>query len=386
MNGSRINLPFPDGAGQFICYSTGLCYLSLTDKTVLRLTLSGSRIMRFVVCGKPLLVSRHEAIEPRSDGFFTIHTTQRMSDEKTRPLVIEARALRKCFGAFTAVEDISFSVARGEIFGLLGPNGAGKTTAIRMIYGFSPLTSGSMRVFGQDIHDGWRNIRSRIGVCQQENTLDPDLSVEQNLLVFAGYFALSRKTAVQRTRELLAYFALEHKKEAKVGELSGGMIRRLMLARILINDPELVILDEPTTGLDPQSRHQVWDKLKELRDRGLTILLTTHYMEEASWLCDRLLIVDRGRVLVEGAPQDLIQAHVGDSIIEVDQPEPALRDFIAAQDLAHEDFGGRIIIYSGQRPELERIIREDYCAHTCTFRNGTLEDVFLRLTGRGLRE
>lgn len=316
----------------------------------------------------------------------TIHATQRMPDENTRPLIIEARSLRKCFGAFTAVEDISFSVAKGEFFGLLGPNGAGKTTAMRMIYGFSPLTSGSMRVFGQDIREGWRDIRSRIGVCQQENTLDPDLSVEQNLLVFAGYFALPRKTAVQRTRELLAYFALEHKQKDKVGNLSGGMIRRLMLARALINDPELVILDEPTTGLDPQSRHQVWDKLRELRARGLTILLTTHYMEEASLLCDRLLIVDRGRVLVEGAPQDLIQAHVGDSIIEVDQPEQALRDFITTQGLAYEDLGGRIVIYSEQRPELERMIREGYCAQTCTFRSGTLEDVFLRLTGRGLRE
>lgn len=309
-----------------------------------------------------------------------------MSDKNTRPLVIQALALRKCFGAFTAVEDLSFSVSRGEFFGLLGPNGAGKTTAMRMVYGFSPMTSGSMLIFGQDIRDGWRNIRSRIGVCQQGNTLDPDLSVEQNLLVFAGYFALPRKTAVQRTRELLTFFALEHKKEAKVGDLSGGMIRRLMLARALINDPELVILDEPTTGLDPQSRHQVWDKLRELRAKGLTILLTTHYMEEASWLCDRLLIMDRGRVLVEGSPQDLIQTHVGNSVIEVEQPEPALRNFIESRGLAHEDLGGRIIIYSEQRPELERIIRENYCAQTCTFRNGTLEDVFLRLTGRGLRE
>lgn len=307
-------------------------------------------------------------------------------NHQTQPLAIEAQALHKRFGTFIAVQDISFSVSKGEFFGVLGPNGAGKTTVMRMIYGFSPLTSGRMRVFGQDIQDGWRDIRSRIGVCQQENTLDPDLSVEQNLLVFAGYFGMSRKTAVQRTKDLLDYFALGHKRQAKVSDLSGGMARRLMLARALINDPELVILDEPTTGLDPQSRHQVWDKLKELRVRGLTMLLTTHYMEEAAWLCDRLIILDHGLVLVEGAPRDLIQAHAGNSVIEVEQPLPTLRDFIRTHQIDHEDMGSRMIIYSGQHRELERIIRTDYCTQTCTFRAGTLEDVFLRLTGRGLRE
>lgn len=311
-----------------------------------------------------------------------------MSDFKheTQSQVIEARALHKRFGTFTAVQDISFSVAKGEFFGVLGPNGAGKTTAMRMIYGFSPLTSGQMRVFGQDIQSGWRDIRLRIGVCQQENTLDPDLSVEQNLLVFAGYFAMSRRAAVQRTEELLDYFALGHKRQAKVSDLSGGMARRLMLARALINDPELVILDEPTTGLDPQSRHQVWDKLKELRGRGLTMLLTTHYMEEAAWLCDRLIIVDHGRVLVVGSPRELILAHAGDSVIEVEQPLPELRDFIRTHQLDHEDLGSRMIIYSGQQSELERTLRTDFCTQTCTFRTGSLEDVFLRLTGRGLRE
>lgn len=304
----------------------------------------------------------------------------------TSPLVIEARSLQKRFGIFTAVDDLSFSVAKGECFGMLGPNGAGKTTVMRMIYGFSPLSSGQMRVFGQDIQDCWRTIRSRIGVCQQDNTLDPDLSVEQNLHVFARYFSLPRTQAVRKTDELLEYFALKHKKTARVADLSGGMIRRLMLARALVNDPELVILDEPTTGLDPQSRHLLWDKLKDLRSHGLTILLSTHYMEEASWLCDRLIIVDRGRVLVEGGPDELIQVHVGHSVIEVDQPNPELRRFIMAQGIAHEDLGGRMIIYSGQRKELERVVRDDFCTRTCTFRSGSLEDVFLRLTGRGLRE
>lgn len=300
--------------------------------------------------------------------------------------VIEARSLHKSFGDFAAVKDISFFVSRGECFGMLGPNGAGKTTAMRMIYGFSPLTSGRMRVFGQDIRESWRHIRSRIGVCQQDNTLDPDLSVAQNLRVFAGYFSVPGREAVLKAQELLNYFALDHKKDAKVADLSGGMARRLMLARALINDPELVILDEPTTGLDPQSRHLLWDRLKGLRDKGLTILLSTHYMEEAARLCSRLIIVDHGLVLAEGTPQDLIQAHVGHDVIEVEHPLPALRDFLAMQDIAHEDLGGRIIIYSEQNKRLERVIREDFCAQTCTFREGSLEDVFLRLTGRGLRE
>lgn len=300
--------------------------------------------------------------------------------------IIEARNLRKQFGSFTAVDDLSFRVEKGEFFGVLGPNGAGKTTAIRMIYGFSPLTSGSMRVFGLDIGRGWREVRSRLGVCQQENTLDPDLTVEQNLLVFAGYFSLPKVEAGRRTRELLEYFALEHKKQAKVEHLSGGMARRLMLARALINEPELIILDEPTTGLDPQSRHQVWDKLKELRSRGLTMLLTTHYMEEAAWLCDRLIIVDHGRVLVEGTPKDLIREHAGDSVAEVESPSEELRVFVRSQGLAHDDLGERIIIYNTLGPELEHRLRDEFCAQTCTFRPGSLEDVFLRLTGRGLRE
>ncbi len=304
----------------------------------------------------------------------------------TNPPIIEARNLRKVFGKFTAVDDLSFRVEKGEFFGVLGPNGAGKTTAIRMIYGFSPLSAGSMRVFGHDIRQGWREIRSRLGVCQQENTLDPDLTVEQNLLVFAGYYALPRVVAGRRTRALLSYFALEHKKEAKVGDLSGGMARRLMLARALINEPELVILDEPTTGLDPQSRHQVWDKLRELRGRGLTMLLTTHYMEEAAWLCDRLIIVDHGKILVEGTPRALIREHAGDSVVEVETPSAALREFTRSQNLQHDDLGNRLIIYNTLGADLEHRLREAFCDQTCTFRQGSLEDVFLRLTGRGLRE
>jgi lipooligosaccharide transport system ATP-binding protein len=197
----------------------------------------------------------------------------------------------------------SFTVAPG-VFSL-GPNGAGKTTTIRMLYGFSPPTRGIIRVFEMDIARDWRKIKARIGVCQQDNTLDPDLTVEQNLLVFAGYFSIPARQARTRANELLEFFALSNRRSAKVMDLSGGMIRRLTLARSLINRPELLILDEPTTGLDPQSRHQVWDRLEKLKASGLSAVLTTHYMEEATRLCDRLVIVDHGKILVEGSPAEL---------------------------------------------------------------------------------
>ncbi len=299
--------------------------------------------------------------------------------------IIEAESLVKRFGGFTAVDGISLRVERGEFFGLLGPNGAGKTSAIRMMYGFSPLTAGSLRVFGLDIREHWREIRGRLGVCQQENTLDTDLTVEENLLIFAGYFAIPRTIARQRAGELLSFFALDHKRKAKVSELSGGMSRRLILARSLINDPELVILDEPTTGLDPQSRHQLWDRLTALKRRGLTLVLTTHYMEEAAHLCDRLMILDHGRILVQGSPRELIQKHVGGSIIEIGSPAPALRAFLRDKGINHDDLGERVIVYDGD-PALGERIRQEFCFERCIFRAATLEDVFLRLTGRELRE
>lgn len=300
--------------------------------------------------------------------------------------VIEAISLGKRFGQFTAVDDVSFQVEEGEFFGLLGPNGAGKTSVIRMMYGFSPLSSGSIKVFGLDIKTGWRHIRSRIGVCQQENTLDPDLSVEQNLLVFAGYYRIPRQKAAERTRELLDFFALNHKKDARVSQLSGGMARRLMLARSLINEPGLIILDEPTTGLDPQSRHQVWDKLKELQTRGLTLVLTTHYMEEAASLCHRIVIMDHGRILVQGSPDGLIREFAGTSVIEVESPGQELQSFVEQKKINHEQLAGRLIIYTDDLNGLGKVIRQKFCPDKCLFRSGTLEDVFLRLTGRELRE
>ena len=300
--------------------------------------------------------------------------------------IIEIQDLKKQFGGFTAVNGISFSVNRGEFFGLLGPNGAGKTTTIRMLYGFSPPTRGKLSIFGMNINNYFRMIKARIGVCQQENTLDPDLSVEQNLHVFAGYFYIPKKEAVERTRELLDFFALSHKKDAKVMELSGGMARRLTLARSLINRPELLILDEPTTGLDPQSRHQVWEKLEELKKTGLTVIITTHYMEEASQLCDRLVIMDHGEILVDGSPEDLIDRHAGKNIIEIEGPDQALIEYVKEHAIEHDDLGRRLILYEPEGKGLNNIIREQFCNEKCTYRNSSLEDVFLHLTGRELRE
>jgi lipooligosaccharide transport system ATP-binding protein len=302
------------------------------------------------------------------------------------PYIIEANNLGKQFGSFVAVDSISFHVAPGECFGLLGPNGAGKTSTIRMTYGFSPISSGSLKVFGLDIATHWRAIRARIVVCQQDNSLDPDLSVEQNLEVFAQYFAIPKKIARQKAQDLLRFFSLDQRSKAKMTELSGGMMRRLMLARALINGPELLILDEPTSGLDPQSRHQVWEKLEELRSRGLSILLTTHYMDEAARLCDRLLILDRGRILVEGKPSQLIHEHAGHDVIEVDQPSAALRAFLQSRQLVLDDLGHRLTIYGMESDHLFHTISSQYCTENCSLRMATLEDVFLRLTGRELRD
>lgn len=300
--------------------------------------------------------------------------------------VIEAHDVTKVFNGFTAVNNVSFNLIAGECLGLLGPNGAGKTSTIRMTYAFTPMTSGELSVFGLDIRTRWREIKGRIGVCQQENSLDPDLTVQQNLEVFGRYFNIPKKAAKEKAQKLLEFIAMDHRKRAPVSELSGGMMRRLVLARALINDPELLILDEPTTGLDPQSRHQVWDKLEELRSEGLSILITTHYMEEAARLCERLIIMDHGEILVQGKPSELIREHTGRNVVEIAKPTDELREFIRSKDLSHDDLGHRILIYGEENDQLFDIIRERFCADNCSLRMSTLEDVFLRLTGRQLRE
>jgi lipooligosaccharide transport system ATP-binding protein len=298
--------------------------------------------------------------------------------------IIDAVDLLKRYGHITAVDRVSFHVQKGECYGLLGPNGAGKTTVIRMLYGFSPLTSGDLHVFGLDLRRQWREIRARIGVCQQHNALDPDLSVAENLHVFAGYFLINSREARARTEELLEFFALSGKRDAKVMELSGGLARRLTVARALINRPDLVILDEPTTGLDPQSRHQLWDRLQELRASGITLLLTTHYMEEASRLCNRLMIIDHGKILVEGSPEELVRRYAGESVVEVEGADDALRQFLIRRKVRHDITERRIVVYADN--SVSEQIRTHFCTSRCTFRAAGLEDVFLHLTGRDLRE
>ena len=300
--------------------------------------------------------------------------------------VIEAEHLRKTFGTLVAVDDLSFSVDSGECFGILGPNGAGKTSTIRMAYAFSPPSGGTLRVLGLDIVRQARSVKSRIGVCRQENNVEPDLSVLQNLEVFARYYNISGAEATRRSRELLRFMALDHRENTRAVDLSGGMIRRLVIARALLNRPELLILDEPTTGLDPQSRHQVWERLEELRADGLSILLTTHYMDEAAHLCDRLIIMDRGRLVVEGKPTDLIRRHVGRHVIEVTDPAEGMPAFLRERGVVFENLGHRLVVDVEDGTSLYREIGERFDNGGCIMRMATLEDVFLRLTGRDLRE
>jgi len=300
--------------------------------------------------------------------------------------IIEALEIRKTYGELVAVDNVSFAVAKGECFGILGPNGAGKTTTIRMTYGFSPLTAGVLSVFGLDVSRHARAIKARIGVCQQDNTLDPDLTILQNMTVFARYFDIPKAQALSKANELLRFMSLDHRSHSRALELSGGMVRRIVLARALINQPELLILDEPTTGLDPQSRHQVWERLDNLRRQGLSILLTTHYMEEASRLCDRIIIMDQGRILVQGKPSALIRDHIGKDILEISSPDADLRTYIRLQKMSFEDLGDRLLVYGDHDDHLYRYISNRFCPEGCVMRTATLEDVFLKLTGRGLRE
>lgn len=299
---------------------------------------------------------------------------------------VKAENLVKEYGRARAVDGISFAVAPGEFYGLLGPNGAGKTTTVRMAYGYMPPTSGTLEVLGRDVVKERRIVAAMTGVCQQDNNLDPDLTVRENLLVFARYFDIPGREASRRADELLEFIALENKRDASVSELSGGMARRLVLARALLNKPSLLILDEPTTGLDPQSRHQLWDKLRALKAEGLTVLITTHYMDEAERLCDRLLIMDEGKILVEGPPAGLISRYVGGQVVEITEPSPELTEYIKKSGIKAEASGERLIIHSNAGAEAFREISETYCSGSCMLRAATLEDVFLSLTGRDLRE
>ena len=302
-------------------------------------------------------------------------------------VIIVARDLVKRYGNFTAVDGITFSVHTGECFGILGPNGAGKTTTIRMISCVSPVTGGALTVDGMDVSAEPRRIKSIIGVVPQDNNLDPDLTVRQNLRVYARYFDLPRKAAEERIEETLSLLQLTEKQKERIDALSGGLKRRLTIARGLLNSPRILVLDEPTTGLDPQARHLVWQKLRYLRSQGVTMLLTTHYMEEAAHLCDRLVIMHQGKIISEGTPRDLVKKHAGHEVVEVHltpEERPAvMRHLDGRTDITVEEVADILYIYvPGENGFDPASLRLD--AERVVYRRANLEDVFLRLTGRGL--
>jgi lipooligosaccharide transport system ATP-binding protein len=301
---------------------------------------------------------------------------------------VVARDLTKSYGSFEAVKGIDVTVEERECFGFLGPNGAGKTTTMRMISGVSPPTAGTLEVLGLPIRERARGLKGRMGVVPQENNLDEEVSVLENLLIYARYFGIGPRVSRPRAEELLAFVALEDKRDWKIPRLSGGMKRRLLVARALINEPELLILDEPTTGLDPQARHLVWEKLRSLKREGVTLLLTTHYMEEASQLCDRLVIMDQGRILVEGSPRELVARETTAQVVEVFDPPEELHDALRSLAPAAERMErleDRWLYYTNEGEALlSKVLALDIEPGSVWLRGGTLEDVFLELTGRML--
>jgi lipooligosaccharide transport system ATP-binding protein len=300
--------------------------------------------------------------------------------------IIEARGLTKQFNGHAAVRGIDLDVPAGRCFGVLGPNGAGKTTTLRMVLGVSPPTSGELNVFGLPIASGGRAIRARMGVVPQLDNLDPDFTVVENLRIFGRYFGIDPVTLDARIRELLAFVNLADRVDSPIATLSGGMKRRLTIARALINEPELVVLDEPTTGLDPQARHMIWAKLRELRAAGKTLLLTTHYMEEAERLCDELVIMDHGKILAQGSPQTLVRTHVEPEVIEVRGDDARARDLLTtARDGRAETVGDTCYFYTRDARAVVGLL-EKTPELTFLHRPANLEDVFLRLTGRDLRD
>ncbi len=302
--------------------------------------------------------------------------------------LIRARGLTKKFDDFTAVNGIDFDVLKGESFGLLGPNGAGKSTAMRMIGATSQRTSGELTILGKDPEQFGPQIRAHLGVVPQQDNLDTQLSVTENLYIYGRYFGLSRKFLKGKIEELLAFAQLEEKRSAKVESLSGGMKRRLTIARALVSEPEILMLDEPTTGLDPQARHILWDRLFRLKEDGVTLLITTHFMDEAEQLCDRLVVMDKGSIMAEGSPAQLIKDYSTKEVLEVRFGSE--RNAGMANDLGQlceriEELPDRILMYTEDGEELlERVYKKGFHPKTSLVRRSSLEDVFLRLTGRSL--
>ena len=304
--------------------------------------------------------------------------------------LIHARGLTKRFGSFTAVDGIDFDVYPGEAFGFLGPNGAGKTSAMRMVGCASPITAGELRVLDLDPRTQASLIKARLGVVPQQDNLDMEITVRENLLMYARYFDIGREDARRKAAELLEFVELSERGTAQVESLSGGMRRRLTIARALINDPELILLDEPTTGLDPQARHVVWDRLYQLKRRGATLLLTTHYMDEAERLCDRLLVMDKAKIVAEGSPRDLIARYSTREVVELrfadHTRDGAARRLTAVADRV-EELPDRIQLYTSDgEAALQQVHALGLLLESAVVRRSTLEDVFLRLTGRALIE
>jgi lipooligosaccharide transport system ATP-binding protein len=301
------------------------------------------------------------------------------------PGIIEAQDLQKKFGDITAVDGITFAVQKGEVFGFLGPNGAGKTSTMKIIACVSPSTSGTIRVFGLDPDTSPAEIKQRLGVVPQETNLDPDFSCYGNLFTYARYFDIPPDLARKKAEELLEFVQLQEKRDVTVEKLSGGMKRRLILARALVNTPDLLILDEPTIGLDPQARHLIWERLKLLQAQGNTIILTTHYLDEAARLCDRLVIMDNGKILVEGTPVDLVKQYVGNEVVEVEKTEEVLA-CLSKNNIPFEAIGDSVQVATDSSREIAKILFDQCSPHKVLTRPATLEDVFLKLTGRKLKE
>jgi lipooligosaccharide transport system ATP-binding protein len=316
-------------------------------------------------------------------------------DERHFPTLVEAKALTKRFGSYLAVDGIDFAVERGEVFGFLGPNGAGKTTTMRMIACVSPRTDGDLSVLGLDPRQHGADVRARIGVVPQEDNLDLELSVWENLIIYGRYFGLPMAEIRSRTTELLDFARLTDRRDSRVDPLSGGMKRRLTIARGLINRPELLLLDEPTTGLDPQARHLLWERLYRLKRDGVTLVLTTHYMEEAEQLCDRLVIMDEGRIAAEGSPRALVERYCTREVVELRYPSPEVQQsaiarlYQAGRELRAtiEPLADRVLVYTDQGDDvISRISAEDTAPDSILVRRSSLEDVFLHLTGRSLED
>jgi lipooligosaccharide transport system ATP-binding protein len=301
--------------------------------------------------------------------------------------IVVVEGLSKYFGERCAVDDISFAIRPGECVGLLGPNGAGKSTTIHILLGLVRRSAGTIRLLGHEVPKHHQEVKKKIGVVPQIDSLDPDLSVEENLLTYAGYFNIPKRQAMAKTDELLAFFALENRRREIIENLSGGQRRRLLLARALINEPQLLILDEPTVGLDPQARHLMWERLEILQEQGTTMLLTSHYMDEVARLSNRVLVLDRGRIVAQGEPEQLITAMVGVEVFEVEGTEPEL-DRLAGMfsqcEATVERLTGKLYIYTKEDcSRLEHMLGD---RRNWLRRPANLEDLFIQLTGRSLRE